>query len=125
MLLQVKLTLLYESILRKVSKLYCSSLNTLQWQSRRHVAVGDKVRYTQSKPPILSGIYVENLSEYVVRDSEDVYSLMQLGKKRLIFAETKMNRTSSRFVTDSNMPWIFKFSSSPRSSHTVDMVLIY
>ena len=90
------------------------------------MAVGDKVRYIQSKPPILSGIYVENLSEYVVRDSEDVYSLMQLGKKRLIFAETKMNRTSSRFVTDSNMPWIFQFSSSPRSSHTdVDMVLIY
>ncbi|XP_046851279.1 kinesin-like protein KIN-UA [Xenia sp. Carnegie-2017] len=42
------------------------------------------------------GIYVENLSEYVVRGPEEVRSLMQLGKKRLVFAETKMNRTSSR-----------------------------
>ena len=32
-----------------------------------------------------------------MRGPEEVHSLMQLGKKRLIFAETKMNRTSSRF----------------------------
>lgn len=51
----------------------------------------------------ISGIYVENLSEYVVRGPEEVHSLLQLGKKRLIFAETKMNRTSSRFV-----PWILR-----------------
>ena len=41
---------------------------------------------------------MENLSEYVVRSPTEVLSLLAVGKKRLIFAETKMNRTSSRYV---------------------------
>ena len=45
---------------------------------------------------ITSGVYVENLSEFVVRSPSEVHSLLVVGKKRLIFAETKMNRTSSR-----------------------------
>ncbi|KXJ23526.1 kinesin-like protein 5 isoform X2 [Exaiptasia diaphana] len=42
------------------------------------------------------GVYVENLTEYVVRSAEEVMSLIKSGKKRLIFAETRMNRLSSR-----------------------------
>lgn len=47
------------------------------------------------------GVYVENLSEYVVRSPSEVLSLLTVGKKRLIFAETKMNRNSSRFEANS------------------------
>jgi len=43
-----------------------------------------------------SGIFVENLTEYVIRSASEALSLLAFGKKRLIFAETKMNRTSSR-----------------------------
>ncbi|XP_028403187.1 kinesin-like protein KIN-5A [Dendronephthya gigantea] len=58
-------------------------------------AASSKIDLTIREHP-QKGIYVENLSEYVVRGPAEVYSLMELGKKRLIFAETKMNRTSSR-----------------------------
>lgn len=43
------------------------------------------------------GVYVENLSEFVVRSPSEVLNLLAVGKKRLVFAETKMNRNSSRF----------------------------
>ena len=43
------------------------------------------------------GVYVENLSEFVVRSPSEVLSLLSVGKKRLVFAETKMNRNSSRY----------------------------
>lgn len=43
------------------------------------------------------GVYVENLSEFVVRSPSEVLNLLTVGKKRLVFAETKMNRNSSRF----------------------------
>lgn len=42
------------------------------------------------------GVYVENLSDYVVRTPTEVLQFLSAGKKRLVFAETKMNRTSSR-----------------------------
>ncbi|KAK3705683.1 hypothetical protein QZH41_009516, partial [Actinostola sp. cb2023] len=42
------------------------------------------------------GVYVENLSEFVVRSPSEIMNLLAVGKKRLVFAETKMNRTSSR-----------------------------
>ena len=42
------------------------------------------------------GVYVENLSEFVVGDTAEVLSLLKLGRKKLIFAETRMNRVSSR-----------------------------
>lgn len=44
-----------------------------------------------------SGVYVENLSEFVVRSPSEVLHLLAVGKKRLVFAETKMNRNSSRY----------------------------
>lgn len=40
---------------------------------------------------------MENLSEFVVRSPSEVLNLLTVGKKRLVFAETKMNRNSSRF----------------------------
>ena len=40
---------------------------------------------------------MENLSEFVVRSPVEVLSLLAVGRKRLVFAETKMNRNSSRF----------------------------
>lgn len=43
-----------------------------------------------------TGVYVENLSDYVVRTPTEVLQFLSAGKKRLVFAETKMNRTSSR-----------------------------
>ncbi|XP_065071164.1 kinesin heavy chain-like [Rhopilema esculentum] len=43
-----------------------------------------------------SGIYVENLTEYVIRSPAEALALIAFGKRRLVFAETKMNRTSSR-----------------------------
>lgn len=46
---------------------------------------------------IFLGVYVENLSEFVVRSPSEVLNLLTVGKKRLVFAETKMNRNSSRF----------------------------
>lgn len=42
------------------------------------------------------GVYVENLSEYVVRCGSDVLELMESGRQRIVYAETKMNRASSR-----------------------------
>ncbi|XP_068708872.1 kinesin heavy chain-like [Montipora foliosa] len=42
------------------------------------------------------GVYVENLSTFVVRDTAEVFSVLKQGKKKLIFAETRMNRVSSR-----------------------------
>ena len=44
----------------------------------------------------IEGVYVENLSTFVVRDTAEVLSLLKLGKKKLIIAETRMNRVSSR-----------------------------
>ncbi|XP_065649269.1 kinesin-like protein KIF3A isoform X5 [Hydra vulgaris] len=43
-----------------------------------------------------TGVYVENMTEYVARSPAEVIELIDSGKKRLVFAETKMNRTSSR-----------------------------
>ncbi|KNE72889.1 hypothetical protein AMAG_17126 [Allomyces macrogynus ATCC 38327] len=42
------------------------------------------------------GIFVEGLTEHAVRSINDVNAMLQLGQSRLIFAETKMNRHSSR-----------------------------
>ena len=44
-----------------------------------------------------TGVYVENLATFVVRDTAEVLSLLRLGKKKLIVAETRMNRASSRY----------------------------
>ena len=45
----------------------------------------------------VSGMYVENLTEYVVRTPQEVMQFLAAGKKKLVFGETKMNRTSSRY----------------------------
>ena len=42
------------------------------------------------------GIYIENLTEYVCHTPLDVFELLKMGQRKLIFAETKMNRRSSR-----------------------------
>ncbi|KAJ3365665.1 hypothetical protein GGF31_008470 [Allomyces arbusculus] len=42
------------------------------------------------------GIFVEGLTEHAVRSINDVNAMLQLGQSRLVFAETKMNRHSSR-----------------------------
>ncbi len=46
----------------------------------------------------ISGVYVENQTEYVVRSPAEALSLIAFGRRRLVFAETKMNRTSSRYL---------------------------
>ncbi|XP_066911312.1 kinesin heavy chain-like isoform X2 [Clytia hemisphaerica] len=43
-----------------------------------------------------TGVYVDNLTDYVVRSPSEVLQYIANGKKKLVFAETKMNRTSSR-----------------------------
>ena len=43
------------------------------------------------------GIYIENLTEYVCHTPLDVFELLKMGQRKLIFAETKMNRRSSRY----------------------------
>ncbi|XP_047128724.1 centromere-associated protein E isoform X3 [Hydra vulgaris] len=43
-----------------------------------------------------TGVYIENLTEYVVHSPKEVLNLLKVGKQRLVFAETKMNRASSR-----------------------------
>ncbi|XP_057306892.1 kinesin-like protein KIF15 isoform X3 [Hydractinia symbiolongicarpus] len=43
-----------------------------------------------------TGVYIENLTEYVVHSPKEVLNLLKVGKRRLVFAETKMNRASSR-----------------------------
>jgi kinesin family protein 3/17 len=43
-----------------------------------------------------AGVYVENLSEFVVRSRAEVQDLLDSGRDRLVFAQTKMNRESSR-----------------------------
>ena len=45
----------------------------------------------------ITGVYVENLSTFVVRDTAEVLALLKLGKKKLVFGETRMNRVSSRY----------------------------
>ena len=42
------------------------------------------------------GVYIENLTEYVVHSPKEVLDLLEVGKSRLKFAETQMNRASSR-----------------------------
>ena len=42
------------------------------------------------------GVYIENLSEYVCHTPLDIFELLRMGQRKLIFAETKMNRRSSR-----------------------------
>jgi len=42
------------------------------------------------------GMFVENMVSYVCHTPTDVYDLLNLGRKRLVFAETRMNRLSSR-----------------------------
>ncbi|KAK3714772.1 hypothetical protein QZH41_020013, partial [Actinostola sp. cb2023] len=42
------------------------------------------------------GVFVDHLSELLVRTPNDVTALFATGRKRLVFAETKMNRHSSR-----------------------------
>ncbi|ORZ36448.1 P-loop containing nucleoside triphosphate hydrolase protein [Catenaria anguillulae PL171] len=42
------------------------------------------------------GIFVEGLSEHAVRTEAEVHALLARGQQRLVFAETKMNRHSSR-----------------------------
>lgn len=46
----------------------------------------------------MTGVYVENLSEYCVKSPEEIGRLLKSGKKKLAIAETKMNRQSSRLV---------------------------
>ncbi|XP_068708780.1 uncharacterized protein [Montipora foliosa] len=55
----------------------------------------NKVELSLREHPV-KGVYVENLSEFVVRSPAEVLSLLAVGRKRLVFAETKMNRNSSR-----------------------------
>lgn len=55
----------------------------------------NKVELSLREHPV-KGVYVENLSEFVVRSPSEVLNLLTVGKKRLVFAETKMNRNSSR-----------------------------
>ncbi|KAJ7328532.1 hypothetical protein OS493_024448 [Desmophyllum pertusum] len=55
----------------------------------------NKVELCLREHPV-KGVYVENLSEFVVRSPTEVLNLLAVGKKRLVFAETKMNRNSSR-----------------------------
>lgn len=45
---------------------------------------------------VLAGLYIEDLSEFVVRSPEEVMEYLNQGRDRLVFAETKMNRASSR-----------------------------
>lgn len=47
-------------------------------------------------PFSLTGMYIENLTEYVCHTPLDVFELLRMGQRKLIFAETKMNRRSSR-----------------------------
>ncbi|KAI9219817.1 P-loop containing nucleoside triphosphate hydrolase protein [Blastocladiella britannica] len=42
------------------------------------------------------GVFVEGLTEHTVRSEADLHALLDRGQRRLIFAETKMNRHSSR-----------------------------
>ena len=53
--------------------------------------VGLQIRECQKK-----GVYVEGLSEWVVRSPSEVYRLIQKGKIMRATASTKMNDTSSR-----------------------------
>ena len=51
---------------------------------------------------------MENLTEYVVRTPQEVMQFLAAGKKKLVFGETKMNRTSSRYlVSDIVLPIVF------------------
>ena len=49
-----------------------------------------------SKICFILGIYIENLAEYACHSPLDVLELLRMGQKKLIFAETRMNRRSSR-----------------------------
>jgi len=55
-----------------------------------------RVNLCSIKISLFQGVYVENLSEFVVGNTAEVLSLLKLGKKKLIMAETRMNRVSSR-----------------------------
>lgn len=42
------------------------------------------------------GLYLEGLSEHVVHNTDEVLALLAQGRRKLVVAETKMNRHSSR-----------------------------
>eukprot|EP00736_Rhodelphis_marinus_P006685 Rmarinus@m.24162 len=42
------------------------------------------------------GVFIENVTEFIVENPIQVRDLLDEGRKRLVFAETKMNRQSSR-----------------------------
>lgn len=60
--------------------------------------IGDQIliEYFSIIGLFLVGMYIENLTEYVCHTPLDVFELLRMGQKKLIFAETKMNRRSSR-----------------------------
>eukprot|EP00794_Sanderia_malayensis_P005578 gene5578-6267_t len=76
-------------------KVTASYLQVYQEKIHDLLNINNKVELNIRESP-KAGIYVENLTEYVVRSPSDALSLIAFGRRRLVFAETKMNRTSSR-----------------------------
>eukprot|EP00965_Chrysotila_dentata_P105079 3471039-Pleurochrysis_carterae.AAC.1 len=59
-----------------------------------HPAANDRPLALRESPD--RGVYLENVSEHIVMEPKEVLDLLAFGRKRLVFAETKMNRHSSR-----------------------------
>lgn len=90
-----------------VQQLFDSTANafriTLSYQQVYQERLYDLLRHPSVKERALPlrecterGVFVEGLSEHAVTSSADVFRLLAFGRKRLHFAETKMNRHSSR-----------------------------
>jgi kinesin family protein 3/17 len=57
---------------------------------------GDKVEYLKIREAVSGGVYVERLSEHIVRSPSEVLSLLHKGGQHRTTADTKMNHESSR-----------------------------
>lgn len=76
-------------------KVTCSYLQIYQEHIHDLLNANPKLDFNIREDPE-SGTFVENLSSYICHSPTDVYELLNIGRKRLVFGETRMNRLSSR-----------------------------
>jgi hypothetical protein len=69
------------------------------------------------------GVYLEGASEHTVGSAPEVLSLVAFGRRRLHFAETKMNRHSSRShaIAMVNVERLVRAAAHTSSSHHGDI----
>eukprot|EP01137_Pigoraptor_chileana_P002394 Opistho-2@2295 len=88
---------IFGRVSRDHSSEYRVTLSFLQiYQERIQDLLSDASGPLEIREHPQTGVFVDNLSEFVVRSPKEVKALLKAGRARLVFAETKMNVASSR-----------------------------